>query len=94
MTNIIIGNSINKKQKRIVYIIMVSVLVSVIFVFLYIIFLTITSDSRLIILGDKTKELTSLLIMSVGAILGIPLGKKGWNEVYKKRKKGLILRVK
>jgi|GEM_PF-1498532 len=94
MTDISIGNGISKKQKRIVYITLVSIFLATLFAFFYIIYLLFTSDLQLVILGDGTKELIGLIIISVGAMLGVPLGKNWWGKVYRERKKGLILKVK
>lgn len=93
MTNIIVGNSISTEKKRIIYIILVIIFLAAVFSFLYFLFIVITAKNNILILGDKASGWLWLVISSIGAILGIPVGKSWWHTVYEKRGKGLVLKT-
>jgi len=84
----------NNSGKRTVYIFLVMILLASFVALVYLIFILVNFNGKIIVLDDYTTEILGSILAVIGAVLGIPLGKKWWQLVYMERGHGLILKIK
>ncbi|MDO8507464.1 MAG: hypothetical protein Q7S53_02755 [bacterium] len=87
-------NKIGKKQKRIIYIIMVMILLASVAALIYLIFVLINFNGTLLEMNDRTSEVVGGILAIIGAMFGVPVGRKWWQIVYEERGRGAFLKVK
>ncbi len=76
------------------YIIMVMILLAISAVLVYLVFILITFQGRLMVLDDKTTTLVGSIVAILAAMFGTPVGKKWWHIVYEEKGRGAFLKVK
>lgn len=86
-------NRISTNQKRAFYIILVMILLASFFTLMYLIFVLINTSSGLIVLDDKQTEIIGGILFMLGAMFGVPVGKKWWQIIYVEKGRGALLKV-
>lgn len=87
-------NNISTNQKRTFYISLVMLLLASFFTLMYLIFVLINTSDSLIVLDDKQTEIVGGILFMLGAMFGVPIGKKWWHIVYEEKGRGAYLKVK
>lgn len=87
-------NKIGKKQKKIIYIIMVMILLASVAALMYLIFILINFNGKLLEIDDRTSEVVGGVLTIIGAMFGVPVGRKWWQIVYEERGRGAFMKVK
>jgi hypothetical protein len=92
--NIKTENIISTSQKRVFYIVLVMLLLASLASVLYLFFVLVNIGKPMFILNDRQEELIGSIMFMLGAMLGIPVGKKWWRIVYEERGRGAFLKVR
>lgn len=87
-------NKIRKSQKRIIYILLVMLLLASASVLVYLFFILLNFKGKLVEMDDNASEIVGLVLAILGAMFGVPVGKKWWQIVYVEKGRGAFLKVK
>lgn len=86
-------NKIRSNQKRTIYIILVMLLLASVAVLAYLIFILVTFQYKIVEMDDNMSEIVGGILAILGAMFGVPVGKKWWQIVYVEKGKGAFLKV-